>query len=266
MATDGTTDDGGDTGPDERRSNPVWREGYEQGYQAAIHEMAARADAAAAQAAGEQVQAQRRRYRGRHIRQTVTFVLLVGLVVAVGWGGWKVYQGEWNPFSSPAAAAPCPSYAPTAAPVKNIQLNVYNATVKPGVAQAVARELVRRGLTVISIGNDPQKGNITSAAVVRSGPAGLYQARTVGGMVDGDVQILLDPTRQNATVDLVIGNAWKRLLPLKDALAKGPTIPLPSPSGCLAPSSTSGPPTSGSASPTARATTTPASKPTTKKP
>ncbi len=175
--------------------------------------------------------------RRRHIRQTITFLALFGIVLAMGVAGYKLYQGDWAlpaSWGQHKVGPPCPVASPTAAPVRGTRVNVYNGTNRRGLAQSVARELHKRGFVIPELpANDPLNATIKGAAVVRYGPDGLMQARTVAAQVIGAVTLELDDSREGSTVDLVLGAKYKTMRPVPLTTRLMAPSPAPSVEGCI---------------------------------
>ena len=92
-----------------------------------------------------------------------------------------------------------------------VQVRVYNATAREGLARKVAGQLVGRGYAIVATDNDPLSGirPVDGAAEVRYGPAGARAAALVRRQVPGAT--LYKDARQGATVDLVLGEQFRRL-------------------------------------------------------
>ncbi|WP_371498115.1 LytR C-terminal domain-containing protein [Kitasatospora sp. NBC_00374] len=142
-----------------------------------------------------------------------------------------------EPGSSPAAgagspAAPgAPAATSTAVPQPQaVTVNVYNATGKSGLAARTADELKARGFTVGKVGNAPTAldKKVPGTVQVISGPAGLGGATLVGSQVAGSTTTA--DTRADATVDLVIGDAYTAMLDPTQAAAALAAAIKPSPS------------------------------------
>jgi hypothetical protein len=160
-------------------------------------------------------------------------LLLAALLTAAlaGTAWWVAHRDPGDdlaatPRRTCAEGSPAPSLvAPSA-----VKVNVFNATERRGLATRVAAELRRRGFTVGRIDNDPLRRRVTGAAEVRSSPAGAGAARTVSAQV-GTVVAVPDQ-RANASVDLVLGAAFRRLQPVAAAAAALSPSPQPVPAGC----------------------------------
>jgi len=107
-----------------------------------------------------------------------------------------------------AAAAACGSR-----PVDSskVQVRVYNATAREGLARKVAGQLVGRGYAIVATDNDPLSGirPVDGAAEVRYGPAGARAAALVRRQVPGAT--LYKDAREGPIVDLVLGDQFRRL-------------------------------------------------------
>jgi hypothetical protein len=106
-----------------------------------------------------------------------------------------------------AAAAACPRPVDSS----KVQLRVYNATAREGLARKVAGQLVGRGYAIVATDNDPLSGirPVDGAAEVRYGPAGARAAALVRRQVPGAT--MYKDARQGSIVDLVLGEQFRRL-------------------------------------------------------
>ena len=118
----------------------------------------------------------------------------------------------------PARLKPIPS---------EVKVNVYNTTYKSGLAKNVADAVAARGFRVKDVSNDPQRTMQLGTAVIRYGEQGDLAAALLQGHVPGAE--LVKDDRADATLDLVIGNAFTTLTPTADvpALAPRPKQPTP---------------------------------------
>jgi len=172
----------------------------------------------------------RRRHSGR--RTAVTLLVALLLVVAAGYVSWQMVTATASPAANPSGC-PAPSLAPSTAAVApaQVQVNVYNATNRPGLARQVADELIKRGFGVASVANDPLNKKIAAPAEVRHGPGGAAQAALVATQVPGAV--LVPDGRTDGSVDLVLGDGYKQLGPPPAAGKAAPATVTPSlPAGC----------------------------------
>lgn len=155
----------------------------------------------------------RARYSMRLRRALPALVLLLVLCALAGVTWLKVL----DKVHARADAAACPT-AP--ADPNRVQLRIYNATGREGLAKTIASQLSSRGYLVIATENDPLAGirPVESSAEVRYGPSGTKQAAQVRRQVPGAT--LYRDARQGAVVDLVIGDKFARLSTPAE-LAKG---------------------------------------------
>ena len=115
-----------------------------------------------------------------------------------------------------------PPPPPTPAEVK---VNVYNTTWRSGLASQVASQLSSRGFRVADVGNDPDRAFLPDeVAALRYGPEGADAAKLLKKQLPG--VLMIKDERAGKTVDLVIGNGFKKLAPVKKANPT-PTLPLP---------------------------------------
>lgn len=129
--------------------------------------------------------------------------------VVVGLG----FKGEMAPI--PPRLEPIPS---------EVTVNVYNTTWKTGLAKTVAKEIKARGFKVKEVSNDPLQTMQLGTAVIRYGETGDLAAKLLKQHVPG-VQLVKD-SRGDASVDLVLGNAFTGLVP---EAAVPPQKPRPKP-------------------------------------
>lgn len=104
-----------------------------------------------------------------------------------------------------------------------VTANVYNTTFRTGLAADVAEALGARGFQVKEVTNDPLRTMYAGTAMVRHGAEGDLAARVLARHVPGAV--LVKDTRADASVDLVIGNAFAALVPLASVPPPPPRPP-----------------------------------------
>jgi hypothetical protein len=131
--------------------------------------------------------------------------------VVVGLG----YQGM---VPIPARLKPIPS---------EVKVNVYNTTYKTGLAKTVADAVAARGFKVKDVSNDPLQTMQLGTAVIRYGEQGDLAAALLKGHLPG-AQLVKDD-RLDATLDLVIGNAFTALTPTADVPPLPPRAKQPVP-------------------------------------
>ena len=160
-------------------------------------------------------------------------VALVLVVLASGaFAAWWFLVRDAPAGKSTVACPPSPSAAaklPPPVAARTVRMNVYNATDRSGLAGAVSAVMAQRGFRVVTVANDPAGRRVTAAAEVRHGPRGLAAARTVAAHVDGQV-VLVPDRRPDASVDLVVGAAWRAArTPAAAAAALTAMAPKPAP-------------------------------------
>jgi hypothetical protein len=152
----------------------------------------------------------------RQRRQRLTMTMIVLLVVAVGVGAYGYQQGWWlgeADAETPAHALPaCPPATAKPLTEADVHVNVYNSTSRDGLASTVASALGKRSFVVESVANDPLHADVTGTALVRYGPKGTAAARLLGAQVPEAT--LHRDKRKDARVDLVLGDAFRRLAPV----------------------------------------------------
>lgn len=171
--------------------------------------------------------------------------VLVLIVVAIGVAAYGYAQGWFGDPSDDAVVRVLPTCPPaSAAPLtaSGVHVNVYNSTSRNGLASKVADELGKRAFVVETVANDPLHANVSGAALVRYGAAGAKAAQLVRAQVPKAT--LRKDRRTGSDVDLVLGDAFRRLAPA----AAPTTTASPTPSVRCTPAST---PTSGTSSRTA---------------
>jgi hypothetical protein len=131
-----------------------------------------------------------------------------------------------------------------------VQLRVYNATAREGLAKTVAGQLIGRGYAIVATENDPLAGirPVEGTAEVRYGPAAVKQATQVRRQVPGAT--LYRDAREGTIIDLVLGERFRRLSTAAE-LARGrqSIVAAPSAPVAKAPAKPAGRPTTPAASP-----------------
>jgi len=166
-------------------------------------------------------------------RRGLAVLLAVVMTTAAGAVAWYVAtRPDAQVSSKPKVSCPAPQPTQPVVPPSRVKVHVYNATDRSGLAATTAEELRRRGFRIKTIGNDSSKRTVTGPAEVRHGAAGTDAARTVAAQV-GDIASV-PVKRGNASVDLVLGAAFRALLPATEAAAALARSQEPSsrPAGC----------------------------------
>jgi hypothetical protein len=155
----------------------------------------------------------RARYSMRLRRALPALVFLVVLCALAGITWLKVLDR----VDARIDAAACPS---THNDPNRVQLRIYNATAREGLAKTVAAQLDSRGFAIIATENDPLAGirPVEGTAEVRYGVAGAKLAVQVRRQVPGAT--LYRDAREGTVIDLVLGDGFRRLSTAAE-LAKG---------------------------------------------
>lgn len=159
-----------------------------------------------------------RRRRVRE-RQAVVFGVLVATLGAVGLWSVGVYNGALSlpmntefsyveQLTDEVFDTACPLQGTKPVGAKKIKVNVLNASEKNGLATGVSRALTSRKMKVQSTGN-AETQRATTAIVY--GPKGLAAAYTLSAHFPM-VALILDDTKENTVLDLLIGGDYSSLL------------------------------------------------------
>lgn len=110
-----------------------------------------------------------------------------------------------------------------------IKVNVYNATPRSGLAKRAADELKKRGFKIGKVDNAPAEYDkkVTETAVLIGGPEAKPAFSVLGAHLAGTRTV--EDRRKDATVDLVIGRAFKDFAPPKSAAEAITALTKPSP-------------------------------------
>lgn len=159
-----------------------------------------------------------RRRRSRRAWPLVIFVLIFAVAAIVVW--WRVFSADGN---SNGAASTCHSRSASSQRLDahDVQVRVYNATTRAGLAAAVSRGLQQRGLDVVTTSNDPTHRKVTGVAEIRYGSAGAKEAKVLAAALPGGVQVR--DSRSDAVVDIALGPGYRVLgtpTAVKQAIAK----------------------------------------------
>jgi LytR cell envelope-related transcriptional attenuator len=157
------------------------------------------------------------RRRGRLVAAVVASLAVLGLL---GWGTLQlidVFTGG-KKGTVAASKAGCRTKAAPAAQVRalpkpgDITVNVYNATQRTGLAKDTADALKKRGFKIGAVGNAAKEfdkkvkgtGILLGPADARNTSLAVLATQLTGAQQRTD-------TRKGATVDLIIGDAFKGL-------------------------------------------------------
>jgi hypothetical protein len=150
-------------------------------------------------------------HQRRQRRAAITLLILVFfLVLALLFAG-AYYLGWFGKTTPEDKATACHPATATIAP-SEVKVNVYNSTNRNGLARGVATTMRTRGFLVEKVANDPLKAKIKISADVRYGPKGKTAAELVAQQIPGAK--LVEVKRKDASVDLVLGTAYKAFGPI----------------------------------------------------
>ncbi len=181
------------------------------------------------------------RRRGRLAFLSVACATALGLL---GWGTLQLIDvftgGDQASAASGAAdcrparaAEPSPSPSPAVAVPKpgQITVNVLNATTRSGLAQQTADELKKRGFRIGEVTNAPEEFDkkLDGAGVLLGPDAADKAALPVLGTQLPGAEARTDAAREDATVDLIIGDGFKGLARPADADAALAELTAPRP-------------------------------------
>ena len=141
-------------------------------------------------------------FRLRRALPGMAFLLVLSAVAGYTW--FKVIDQADDRVS----AAAC---NPERISTSKLQVRVYNATAREGLARRVAGQLAGRGYAIVATDNDPLSGirPVDGTAEVRYGTAGARAAALVRRQVPGAT--LYEDAREGSIVDLVLGQQFQRL-------------------------------------------------------
>ena len=181
------------------------------------------------------------RRRRKHERQAVIFGSLIAALALAGLGATAVYTGAMEAsflsrdFTSPPPEAvveipdpPCPPDETLPPSYDTIEVTVYNASGRVGLAGQTANDLGERGFVVLGTDNYPIA--IETAARISFGEAGIAAAYTLAAQMSS-VALIMD-TREDATVDLVLGEDFIGLLD-PSLIPLDPSMPLVGTDSCI---------------------------------
>jgi hypothetical protein len=153
-------------------------------------------------------------------RRRRTALVLTGLLVLllVVFGYAVAYYRGWLPDSGTGSADGDRATATaTEAPLApaDIQVNVYNATERPGLANRTAEALEGREYDIQAVDNDPEQSTVEGAAHIRFGPAGREAAEVLHQVVPAAE--LREDARESEEIDLVLGPDFEELPPAEES-------------------------------------------------
>ncbi|WP_176985072.1 LytR C-terminal domain-containing protein [Asanoa ishikariensis] len=112
-----------------------------------------------------------------------------------------------------AVGAQCPAGWPTVDLTfkqnDELKVKVWNATDRPGLADAVATDFTHRTVRVLAEGN--AKIAVDGVALLRYGPAAVGDAHVIGAYFLNTAEMGYEATRTDDVVDVLVGNEFKQL-------------------------------------------------------
>ncbi|MDR2722856.1 MAG: LytR C-terminal domain-containing protein [Cellulomonadaceae bacterium] len=165
------------------------------------------------------------RRRREHERQQVLFSILIVLLVVATIFAVAIYTGAIEaPFDRAFTASeeetvipPClpgidgSDDGPPPLPYDQVNINIFNGSGHSGVAAANRSVLTQRGFTVGEIGDFTA---VIPFSELRFGANGIVAAYTLAAQFP-EMRLRLD-TREDATVDLIVGERYTRPLDEED--------------------------------------------------
>jgi hypothetical protein len=146
----------------------------------------------------------------RRVVHGVVLVLLLGLIAGAIITALAIINGHLKLPSTAASDEPrttCPAAIFDYTPPEQINLNVFNSTSRPGLARAVADQLLARKFVVGNVANT--EAGYRGVAAVVSGAAGQSAAFTVQRHVPGSDYF--QDGRTDASVDVIVAGDYKEL-------------------------------------------------------
>jgi hypothetical protein len=142
--------------------------------------------------------------RRRRLWPFAVFLLVVLLAAGTVW--WRVLRAD----DREQLRAACLSAHPTqpVLTLRAVEIRVYNATDRQGLAAQTSTTLRSDGFTVITIANDPTNRKVTGAGEIRYGPAGARKAALVEAAFP-DATPVTDK-RTDDTIDVALGPKFTR--------------------------------------------------------
>ncbi len=164
-----------------------------------------------------------RRQRKRRAFITIG-VLLLGLFFAF-WYGLSYYEADRQGARAAAPTPTCSPYDPDVILPADIEISVYNATSRNGLAGRSAALLKERGFVVDKVANDPSDRPTPTVAEVRYGQEGRPKALVVLAVMPEGTKAVKDK-RTDATVEVALGTEFKGLAPATTS-TEPPMCPAP---------------------------------------
>lgn len=145
--------------------------------------------------------------RARRRRAVITLLLALLMIFFAAWYAMSYIRADDARRASTATTSASPTCEVSPG---DVEVNVYNATNREGLATKVARDLRSRGFDVKTIANDPKRAEVTGRGELRHGTNGTQGVELLSEHV-GEFSITKDE-RERTTVDVVVGPDYRRLV------------------------------------------------------
>lgn len=146
--------------------------------------------------------------RARRRRSVITLLVVLLSVFFAAWYALSYIRADDQRRAEGSATSTEPSGCEVAP--EQVDVNVYNATNREGLAAKVARDLKSRGFTVKTVANDPKQAEIEGRGELRFGEQGRKGADLLSEHV-GEFAERTDE-RARVTVDVVLGPRYRHLV------------------------------------------------------
>jgi LytR cell envelope-related transcriptional attenuator len=150
------------------------------------------------------------RRRKRRTGRNLAIFVIVALLAAGGYAGYARYIRGSSGRSPATAIVPlCPklSTASEFAPARQVNVAVFNASLRTGLAAAVAATLRHRGFHIAAVGNALRVGH--NVATIRYSPDERRAYRSVAAQIPGEATI--KPVVGHHILELDLGVHFRRL-------------------------------------------------------
>lgn len=145
--------------------------------------------------------------RARRRRSIITVLIVLLILFFASWYAMSYIRADSSPSATTSSSSGSPSCDLTPA---QVEVNVYNATDREGLAGRVAKDLKERGFVVKTVANDPKQVEVTGRGQLRHGANGAKGAT----LLTQHVGTFTDATddRERAAVDVVLGPGYRHLV------------------------------------------------------
>ncbi|WP_151525620.1 LytR C-terminal domain-containing protein [Serinicoccus kebangsaanensis] len=154
--------------------------------------------------AGMSTAARRARRRAAMVIVGLLAALGLALLIAVStMQGWFGMGGGDADEQATTVEAPTPTLV-----TEDVVVNVFNSTGRTGLAGRASDGLTARGFTVDGVDNSD--ADIEGPGQILHGPSGAEGAQLLADALPQEVELVQDE-REDATLDLILGEAWEDL-------------------------------------------------------